>query len=165
MAGSRATGALRLLRRHRQQLWPAPFPDPDCQSLAWSDMAARAKATNVVGPFQCSSARQPAAAAAARARLARPSGLIRVYSPEEPDAEKLQVRICGGGGGRPPPLPDHLTSCRIGLAKGLIQSTLCCGSWSVPVRKQCPRSDRPERSFERVCSIRSIVLGLGDVAI
>ena len=75
---------------------------------AWHGaICGRAKATNVVGPFQCSSARQPAAAAAARARLARPSGLIRVYSPEEPDAEKLQVRICGGGGGRPPPLPDH----------------------------------------------------------
>src|SRR5208283_5064609 len=86
MAGSRATGALRLLWRHRQQLWPAPLPDPDCQSLAWSDMAARAKATNVVGPFQCSSARQPAAAAAARARLARTSGLIRGHSSEEPDA-------------------------------------------------------------------------------
>jgi len=108
MAGSRATGALRLLWRHRQQLWPAPLPDPDCQSLAWSNMAARAKATNVVGPFQGSAARQPAAAAAARARLARTSGLIRGYSSEEPDAGKLQVRICGGGGGRPPPLPDRL---------------------------------------------------------
>ena len=32
----------------------------------------------------------------------------RGYSSEEPDAGKLQVRICGGGGGRPPPLPDRL---------------------------------------------------------
>jgi hypothetical protein len=33
---------------------------------------------------------------------------MRGYSSEEPDAGKLQVRICGGGGGRPPPLPDRL---------------------------------------------------------
>ena len=52
------------------------------------------KGANVVGSFQCSSARQPAAAAEARSRLARTSGLIRGYSSEEPDAGKLQVRIC-----------------------------------------------------------------------
>ena len=107
MAGSRAARALRILWRHRQQLRPAPFPDPGRQSLAWSDMAARAKAPNVMGPVQCPSARQPAAAAEARSRLARTSGLRRGYSSEEPDAGKLQVRICGGGGGRPPPLPDR----------------------------------------------------------
>ena len=33
--------------------------------------------------------------------------MMRGYSSEEPDAGKLQVRICGGGGGRPPPLPDR----------------------------------------------------------
>ena len=60
-----------------------------------------------MGPVQCPSARQPAAAAEARSRLARPSGLRRGYSSEEPDAGKLQVRICGGGGGRPSPLPDR----------------------------------------------------------
>jgi hypothetical protein len=108
MAGSRTAGALRLLWRHRQQLWLAPLPDPGCQSLARSDKAARTKATNVVGPFQCSLARQPTAAAEARSRLARSSGSIRGYSSEEPDAGKLQVRICGGGGGRPPPLPDRV---------------------------------------------------------
>ena len=57
--------------------------------------------------FQRSSARQPPLPPPRlvhgwRGRAARDG-----YSSEEPDAGKLQVRICGGGGGRPPPLPDR----------------------------------------------------------
>src|SRR5215469_7202561 len=78
------------------------------QCLAWGTATAQPKATIVVGPFQHPSTRQPTATATARAHLARSSGMIRDYSSEEPDAGKLQVRICGGGGGRLPPLPDHL---------------------------------------------------------
>src|SRR5271154_862109 len=107
MAGSRAARALRLFRRHRQQLWLAPLPEPSRQSMAWHTEAAQPKATTVVGSLQRSSARQPSAAAPARSHLARASDLKREYSSEEPDAGKLQVRICGGGGGRPPPLPDQ----------------------------------------------------------
>src|SRR5277367_6789917 len=100
MAGSRAARALRLFRRHRQQLWLAPLPEPSRQSMAWHTEAAQPKATTVVGSLQRSSARQPSAAAPARSHLARASDLKREYSSEEPDAGKLQVRICGGGGGR-----------------------------------------------------------------
>jgi hypothetical protein len=50
---------------------------------------------------------QPAAAPKARSCMARTRGLRRGSSSEEPDAGKLQVRICGGGGGRPLPLPDR----------------------------------------------------------
>src|SRR5271169_1441198 len=107
MAGSRAARALRRFRRHRQQLWLAPLPEPSRQSMAWHTEAAQPKATTVVGSLQRSSARQPSAAAPARSHLARASDLKRDYSSEEPDAGKLQVRICGGGGGRPPPLPDQ----------------------------------------------------------
>src|SRR5271156_5310198 len=110
MAGSRAARALRLFRRHRQQLWLAPLPEPSRQSMAWHTEAAQPKATTVVGSLQRSSARQPSAAAPARSHLARASDLKREYSSEEPDAGKLQVRICRGGGGRPPPLPDRCPS-------------------------------------------------------
>src|SRR5271154_3237131 len=83
--------------------------------MAWHTEAAQPKATTVVGSLQRSSARQPSAAAPARSHLARASDLKREYSSEEPDAGKLQVRICGGGGGRPPPLPDHLVPGWVGL--------------------------------------------------
>ena len=77
--------------------------DPDVRALAWSDMAARAKAPNVMGTsFQRSSARQPTAAAESSftsgeaERLETDPLLIKQT---EPDAGKLQVRICGEGGG------------------------------------------------------------------
>src|SRR5277367_3243540 len=119
MAGSRAARALRLFRRHRQQLWLAPLPEPSRQSMAWHTEAAQPKATTVVGSLQRSSARQPSAAAPARSHLARASDLKREYSSEEPDAGKLQVRICGGGGGRPPPLPDQRRRFLTRLAFGV----------------------------------------------
>src|SRR5277367_1880675 len=121
MAGSRAARALRLFRRHRQQLWLAPLPEPSRQSMAWHTEAAQPKATTVVGSLQRSSARQPSAAAPARSHLARASDLKREYSSEEPDAGKLQVRICGGGGGRPPPLPDQ---CRVEFS--MSERSLAC---------------------------------------
>src|SRR5277367_3287156 len=117
MAGSRAARALRLFRRHRQQLWLAPLPEPSRQSMAWHTEAAQPKATTVVGSLQRSSARQPSAAAPARSHLARASDLKREYSSEEPDAGKLQVRICGGGGGRPPPLPDQCPFASLGSSR------------------------------------------------
>src|SRR5271156_4090172 len=133
MAGSRAARALRLFRRHRQQLWLAPLPEPSRQSMAWHTEAAQPKATTVVGSLQRSSARQPSAAAPARSHLARASDLKREYSSEEPDAGKLQVRICGGGGGRPPPLPDRCLAMnsRAGSFKEwpAISSGVVIGNW------------------------------------
>ena len=84
-AGWHAARALRLFRRHRQQLWLAPLPEPSRQSMAWHTEAAQPKATTVVGSLQRSSARQPSAAAPARSHLARASDLKREYSSEEPD--------------------------------------------------------------------------------
>src|SRR5277367_5420168 len=136
MAGSRAARALRLFRRHRQQLWLAPLPEPSRQSMAWHTEAAQPKATTVVGSLQRSSARQPSAAAPARSHLARASDLKREYSSEEPDAGKLQVRICGGGGGRPPPLPDQCPG------HSRLVGSCTVGSQRVAISVVVPRLDR-----------------------
>ena len=79
--------------------------------------------------------------------------LDKGYSSEEPDAGKLQVRICGGGGGRPPPLPDRKAPSRI-----LSHYAFRAAAWGLSVKdstidgRSTPRVQRGKYRHDRARS-------------